>query len=580
MKTPCLCANVVLFGKPVAYIHHAVALIIAKLSIIYKLKTAATVTFGVFMQAEKASCRQVLNIGQTRTIYAIPYWGGGYFDINEAGHVCVRPEGHGGREVDLFELIQALQTKDMAFPVLVRFIDILQDRVHALQKAFARACGQHAYQGRYTPVYPIKVNQQKSVVEGVLAAGGIGLEVGSKAELLAALGWQTEQPIVCNGYKDKAYIRYALIGLQMGLDIYIFIEKPSELDWVVEQARDLDVQLKLGVHVRLSSIIAGKWQNSGGEKAKFGLHADEVLKLLDKLERLDLLQNLQLMHFHMGSQVANIHDIKTALQEAARFFVQLRRFGAAVAVVDVGGGLGIDYDGSQSRHDCSMNYSLEEYAENIIACFSRVCRQHRLSPPDIITESGRAITAHHAVLITNVIDVERVCEEQDETELKANVLESYHDAVFALTEARSRFIQDKLDLAGLAEAEKQHIALCQRIKMELDQTIYAHRQILEELEEKLADKIFCNFSMFQSMPDVWGIGQIFPIMPVARLDELPQRRAVIQDLTCDSDGRIDCYIDRQNNTRTQAVHDIKPSEPYWIGFFSVGRLSGNIGRYA
>ncbi|MFZ2725710.1 MAG: biosynthetic arginine decarboxylase, partial [Methylococcaceae bacterium] len=329
-----------------------------------------------------------------------------------------------------------------------------------------------------------------------------------------------------------------------------------------------------------SSISAGKWQNSGGEKSKFGLHAHEVLQLIERLKQAELLDTLQLMHFHMGSQIANIHDIKIALKEAGQFYVELRRLGANINIVDAGGGLGVDYDGSKSRRESSMNYSVEEYAHNIVRSFSDICAEKQQPQPSIFTESGRALTAHHAVLITNVTDIESVYSNEQLLETlpeEQNLVEAYHDAHFQLNEARAQFARDKLSINGLAQAENDYAILCQQIKQQLDWQKQSEAIILQELDEKLADKVFCNFSLFQSLPDIWGIDQIFPIMPIHRLNEQPTRRAVIQDLTCDSDGRIDCYIDGQNLEKTLPVHTINRTEPYLIGFFMVGAYQEILG---
>ena len=518
--------------------------------------------------------------GQSAQTYAIENWGEGYFSINDAGHVCVKPSSDKAIALDLYEIAQSLDGKNLSLPVLVRFTDILKDRVTQLSRAFEKACVNNDYRGRYTPVYPIKVNQQRQVVEGILASGNVGLEAGSKPELLAIMALSNQGVVVCNGYKDRAYIRLALIGLKMGLNLYLVIEKPLELELVIEEAARLNVKPQLGLRVRLSSISAGKWQNTGGEKSKFGLHAHEVLQLIEGLKQNDLLDSLQLMHFHMGSQIANIHDIKIALKEAGQFYVELHRLGARIKVIDAGGGLGVDYDGSRSRRESSINYSLDEYAQNIVRSLAELCVEKQLPQPDIITESGRALTAHHAVLITNVTDIESVY--SNDAELRAlpgadNWVEHYHDAHFALSEARAKFTQDKLSIIELAKAENGYALVCRQIKGRLNPAIQSEATILQELDEKLADKVFCNFSLFQSMPDIWGIDQIFPIMPIHRLDEEPVRRAVIQDLTCDSDGRIDHYIDGQNIESTLPLHGIDTREPYLIGFFMVGAYQEILG---
>lgn len=522
---------------------------------------------------------QPWSIEQSKQLYAIRQWGSGYFSINEQGHVCVKPQTDCATEIDLHSIAKALHDKGLNFPVLLRFTDILPDRVRRLQQAFDQARLAHDYIGHYTPVYPIKVNQQGNVVESIVSAEHIGLEAGSKPELLAILGLaKPGGTIVCNGYKDRLYIRMALMGQLMGLSVFIVIEKPSELELIIEEAAKLNVRPLIGLRVRLSTISAGKWQNSGGEKSKFGLHASEVLQLIARLRERSMLDCLELMHFHMGSQIANIHDIKLALKEAGQFYLQLHKLGANITTVDAGGGLGVDYDGSGSRRECSINYSMTEYAENIVRSFAEVSRDHNLRQPNIITESGRAITAHHAVLITNVTEVESL---QGADNLPAavfnNISEAYHNAQFEMAEARARFVQGDLSLPELAETEKNYVGLCQQIQNNLNLHNHQHREILQELDEKLADKVFCNFSLFQSMPDIWGIDQIFPIMPIHRLEQQPTRRAVLQDLTCDSDGRIDHYVDHQNISNTLPLHAITESEEYLIGFFMVGAYQEILG---
>ncbi|WP_305909663.1 biosynthetic arginine decarboxylase [Methylomarinum sp. Ch1-1] len=525
--------------------------------------------------------RQKWSIEQSAQLYALPHWGKDYFSINGEGHVCVKPRADLDTEVDLFEVARALQGKKLSFPVLLRFPDILRDRINRLQTAFDDSCAGHGYRGRYTPVYPIKVNQQGTVVENIVAAEHIGLEAGSKPELLAILGMAPRAGvIVCNGYKDRAYIRMALIGRQMGQQVYIVVEKPSELDMVFAEAEKLQVRPQLGIRVRLSTISAGKWQNSGGEKSKFGLHASEVLQLIDRLRQREMLDCLQLMHFHMGSQIANIHDIKLALKEAGQFYLQLQKLGANITTVDAGGGLGVDYDGSASRRECSINYSLNEYAENIVRSFTEVCDAHNLQHPDIITESGRAITAHHALMITNVTEVEALPVDAAAVERvsqQRNIVEVYHNIQFDIAEARTLFVQGDLSLQELAVAERRYINACHGVRAQLNPENHNQREILRELDEKLADKVFCNFSLFQSMPDIWGIEQIFPIMPIHRLQERPQRRGVIQDLTCDSDGRIDQYVDHQNIENTLPIHQIESDQAYLIGFFMLGAYQEILG---
>ena len=538
------------------------------------------------------------NLQQARETYAIDHWGAEYFDINAQGRVAVHPKGtRADAGIDLSSVIARVREEGLALPVLLRFTDILRHRVALLHEAFAHAREDSEYEGNYTPVYPIKVNQQRAVINGILDHGRavVGLEAGSKPELLAVLAMANNAGIViCNGYKDRAYIRLALIGRRLGLNVFIVIEKLSELATVIAESRDLGITPQLGVRVRLSSISSGKWQNSGGEKSKFGLHASEILNLVQQLEAVNGLGWLKLMHFHMGSQVANISDIKTAMREASRYYAELHRLGAAIGYADVGGGLGIDYEGTHSISECSINYSVHEYAACIVRAFEDICRVHQLPHPNLLTESGRAMSAHHAVLVTHVVDIERVDEQtpaptqSDKQPLvdlsdilqrveQEPVLPLYHDAQFDLKEARAMYVAGQLSLAELAEAESLSAAISLRVKERLDVRLRAHRETLDELNDKLADKFFCNFSVFQSMPDAWAIDQIFPVMPLQQLDRKPERRAILQDLTCDSDGQLKAYLDQQSIEPTLAVHDVKPDEEYLIGMFLVGAYQEILG---
>jgi arginine decarboxylase len=538
-------------------------------------------------------------LDRARELYNIANWNGGYFHINDRGRVCLRVPGladHPG--VDLFELALSLRDSgESSLPVLIRFQDILSDRVRRLREAFDQARQETGFEGAYTAVYPIKVNQQRSVVERILGEGGdrVGLEAGSKPELMAVLALSRPGGvIVCNGYKDREYLRLALIGRLLGLRVYIVIEKPSELDGVMEASRDLGVRPMLGMRVRLASIGKGKWQNTGGEKAKFGLSASQSLGLLERLREADMLDCMQLLHFHMGSQIANIRDIQAGMGEAGRFYAELRRLGADIQVVDAGGGLGVDYEGSRSRNDCSMNYSLQEYANNIVRSLVNACREYDLPHPQIFTESGRALTAHHAVLVTNVIDTERAPDReglappgddeplilQDMWHLYENregiaPTEVYHDMAHWLSEAQAMYTHGVLDLAQRARAETLYFATCRRLAS--DDSLRLPREIRDEINEKLADKYFCNFSVFQSIPDVWAIDQIFPIMPLHRLDEPPTRRAVLQDLTCDSDGHVDRYVDSEGVETSLPLHPLREGEPYLLGIFLVGAYQEILG---
>ena len=539
------------------------------------------------------------SIQQARASYNIPYWGGGYYDINADGRLCAYPERDPERGIDLQDLVDRVHAEGLSLPILLRFNGILHDRVNTLVDAFSSEMEKDGYEGRYTAVYPIKVNQQRSVVEQILHRGDerVGLEAGSKPELMAVLGMVPQGGmVVCNGYKDREYIRLALIGKAMGHRVCIVVEKLSELQLVLEESRELGVEPLLGLRVRLSSLGSGKWQNSGGEKSKFGLSAAQVLYAVDWLRNNGLLDSLKLLHFHLGSQVANIRDIQRGAREVARFYAELYQLGVPLSIIDVGGGLAIDYEGTRSRSECSMNYSVREYAHNIVHTLWEVCSDYELPHPDIISESGRAMTAHHAVLITNVMEIDRAPEGDagkapgDDEPLilhdlwqglenlsQRSALEAYHDAVHWLSEAQAMYIHGVLTLAQRARAEELYYAICRRVLGHLQPERRAHREAIDELHEKLADKYFCNFSMFQSMPDVWGIDQIFPIVPLQRLDEPPTRRALIQDLTCDSDGCIEHYVDFEGVESSLRVHDLREGENYLLGFFLVGAYQEILG---
>jgi len=540
------------------------------------------------------------DIQQARDTYNISHWSGDYFEINDEGNLHVRPQrGASHPGVDLYKLSQEAHAAGLALPLLLRFSHILHDRVDTLCGAFAQAMAVAGYKGGYTAVYPIKVNQQKSVVEEIIRHGAarVGLEAGSKPELMAVLALsKRDGVIVCNGYKDREYIRLALIGKRIGHRVYIVVEKLSELATVIDEAHKLGVTPLLGIRVRLASIGYGKWQNTGGDKSKFGLSAAQVLTAVDELRRAGMLDSLQLMHFHLGSQVANVRDIQRGVREAARYYAELHSLGVDIRCVDVGGGLGVDYEGTRSRSYCSMNYSVQEYANNVIHTLWEICEQLGLPHPDVISESGRAMTAHHAVLITNVIDVEQAPVSkllnppaEDEPliihdlwqalqDLSArSVLEVFHDAEHWVGEAQAMYTHGVLKLAHRARAEQLFFAICAEVRVLLKPETRSHREILDELNERLADKYFCNFSLFQSLPDVWAIDQVFPIMPLHRLNERPERRAVIQDLTCDSDGRIDHYVDRDGVESSLPLHAVHKGEAYLLGVFLIGAYQEILG---
>ncbi|MBI3898746.1 MAG: biosynthetic arginine decarboxylase [Gammaproteobacteria bacterium] len=540
------------------------------------------------------------NIQKARDLYNIAHWGNGYFDINARGHLIARPDptsDHPG--IDLYELTREFARNDLALPVLVRFSGILQHRVRELWQAFDSATVAHNYSGRYTAVYPIKVNQQRSVVDALLEHGGdrLGLEAGSKPELLAVLARARPNAIVvCNGYKDREYIRLALIGKAIGHRVHIVVEKLSELESVLAEAKQLGITPLVGVRVRLSSIGVGKWQNTGGDKSKFGLTSSEALRCVARLREAGQLGALQMLHFHMGSQIANVQHIQSGMREAARYYAELCATGADIRIVNVGGGLGVDYEGTRSRSFCSMNYSVAEYANNVVHALAEICAEKKLRQPDIVTESGRAMTAHHAVLITNVIDCEQAPGRDSVAKAEPNepaiigdmwqayaalssrsAIEAYHDAANYLSQAQGMFTHGVLTLEQRSRAEQIYFAICWKVRELLAPSAKAHREVLDELNEKLADKYFCNFSLFQSMPDHWAIEQIFPMLPLSRLDEPPTRRAVLQDITCDSDGRVDQYVSAGGVDTTLPLHAPRDNEPYLIGMFMVGAYQEILG---
>ena len=542
-------------------------------------------------------------IARARDTYSIRHWSEGYYDIGEQGQVLACPKRSHGGVIDLYQLAGELQASGIPLPTLLRFTDILHDRVNDLCQAFARAMENNGSSAEYHAVYPIKVNQQRHVIEEVLTTelgdrrAHVGLEAGSKPELMIVMAEAAHHKamVICNGYKDREYIRLALIGRRLGLRIFIVIEKLSELELVIEESRALGVAPLLGMRARLASIGKGNWQNTGGEKSKFGLSATQMLAFLARLREADMLDCLQLLHVHLGSQIANLHDIETGLEEAMRCYTDLYRLGAPLANIDVGGGLGVDYEGTRSRSYCSINYSLQEYADTVVTGVMTMCREHQLPHPDIITESGRAMTAHHAVLLTNVIDVERQPEQVPEPALdgepetvrqlraclddadQRSFAERYHAAAYNLDQARQQFSQGQLSLEQRSLAEQIYFAVCRRLQPRFAASSRTHHQLLDTINDQLADKYFCNFSLFQSLPDVWAIDQVFPIMPLHRLEQEPQRRGVITDITCDSDGRIDIYVDNDGLEASLPLHEWRPGQAYIIGMFLVGAYQEILG---
>jgi len=552
-------------------------------------------------------------IKHAQETYRILRWGNGYFDVNARGHVVVRPHTEENNEIDLYDLINDLTKRSvessLALPLLLRFTDILSDRVVDLHSAFSNAIKAVDYQGQYTSVYPIKVNQQHSVIKELLSNESlrVGLEAGSKPELMIVLAMSRVQDaaVICNGYKDSEYIRLALIGIKLGMRVYIVVEKISELEIVIRESAALGIEPLIGLRVRLNSISKGNWQNSGGEKSKFGLSSTQIMEMVKHLQDVGMLDSLRLMHVHLGSQIANVKDIRRAMQEAGHCYVELHRLGAAISSVDVGGGLGVDYEGTGSRSFCSMNYSWQDYANTIVKTMSEICLENGLVQPELITESGRAMTAHHAVLVTNVIDVEPVFSAQTllskdnidndaehdvlknmrgylehfqaEDDVHLSWLEIYDDALHCLQQAHELFSQGALSLQQRAMVEQIYYRVCKNIYPRLQPSNRTHREVLDALHEKLADKYFCNFSVFQSVPDVWAIDQIFPIMPIHRLDEAPQQRGVIVDVTCDSDGRVGHYVDQAGVESTLRLHRVEKGGEYFLGMFLVGAYQEILG---
>jgi arginine decarboxylase len=502
------------------------------------------------------------------TIYNVQRWGDGYFRIGADGHVRVRPEGGQGGEASLEAVLAACRAAGLRTPVLARFSGILRDRVRRLAGAFRDAIAAQEYAGGYTPVYPIKVNQQRRVVHEILRVRDegepVGLEAGSKPELLAVLALSNPgDTVVCNGYKDQEYLRLALMGQKLGMRVHIVVEKLSELPMLLHEAERLGVAPYIGLRVRLMSIGKGNWQNTGGEKSKFGLSAPQLIQAVEHCRAAGKLPCLRMLHFHLGSQIANIQDIKAGMREAARYYTELRALGAAVDTVDVGGGLGVDYEGTHSRSYCSMNYGVADYAWHIVHTLAEQCERFGQPVPDLISESGRALTAHHAVLLLNVTDEERLAraevdapDDRAGAELHelwrldevlagtgANLLEVHSELAGAWQDLHLRYLNGELSIADRARGEQLYINGLLALRERLDPRRRQQRELLDRLNELLADKLFVNFSVFQSVPDVWGIDQIFPVLPLSGLDQPATRRGVLQDITCDSDGRIDQYVD-------------------------------------
>ncbi|MDR1865508.1 MAG: biosynthetic arginine decarboxylase [Bacteroidales bacterium] len=533
-------------------------------------------------------------------LYNIAGWGLSYFSINDKGNVVVTPKT-GGASVDLKEVIDELQLRDVSTPVLLRFPDILDNRIEKIFNSFKIASEEYGYRAQNFIIYPIKVNQMRPVVEEIVSHGkkfNIGLEAGSKPELHAvlAINTDTNSVIICNGYKDEDYIELALLAQKMGKRIFIVVEKLNELKLVVSIARRLKVKPNIGIRIKLASIGSGKWEESGGDISKFGLNSSELLEALDILEKKDMKDCLRLIHFHIGSQVTKIRRIKNALREAAQFYIQLKTMGYKVDFVDIGGGLGVDYDGTRSAiSGSSINYSIQEYVNDSISTFVDAGNKNDVPHPNIITESGRSLTAHHSVLIFEVLetttvpswDEDDVVSENDHELVReiysiwdnlnqSRVLESWHDAQQIREEALDLFSLGLIDLRTRAQIERLFWSVALEAHNIADVAKHAPEE-LRQLSKALSDKYFCNFSLFQSLPDSWAIDQVFPIMPIHRLDEKPDRYATLQDITCDSDGKIANFISTRNFSYHLPVHPLKNRDSYYIGVFLVGAYQEILG---
>lgn len=533
-------------------------------------------------------------------LYNIKGWGRQYFSVNEKGNICVTPRP-GLAPVDLREVLDELQVKDITPPVLLRFPDILDNRVEKISHCFRAASERYGYKGRNFIVYPIKVNQMQPVVEEIVSHGkkfDIGLEAGSKPELHAVLATNTDENalIICNGYKDKNYVELALLAHKMGRRIILVVEKLNELKIIRDAARRLNITPSIGVRIKLANSGSGKWEESGGDTSKFGLNSSELLEAIDFMERNDMTSWLKLIHFHIGSQITKIRRIKNALREAMQFYVQLSKLGFSISYVDIGGGLGVDYDGTRSSaSESSMNYSIQEYANDAIFSIVDVCEKNNLPQPDIVTESGRSLSAHHSVLITEVLETTSLPRWKDSEELGENehelvkelyeiwdnidqqrIFESWHDAMQIREEVLDMYSLGILDLRTRALAEKLFWEIAREVGSLASQMKHPPEE-LRKVSKMLPDKYFCNFSLFQSLPDAWAIDQVFPVVPISRLDEKPTRMATLQDMTCDSDGKLTTFISSNGTSSELPVHPLRPGEPYYIGVFLVGAYQEILG---
>jgi arginine decarboxylase len=542
------------------------------------------------------------SVEDSEQVYSTGSWGSGYFGINAAGHVVCRPGRDSAREIDLYEVVRELEARDLTAPMVLRFSDILRDRLRSLHDAFAAAIAENDYKNRYAAVFPIKVNQQRLVVEEVYRGSadlGFGLEAGSKPELLAVMAMTGDAPerlIICNGFKDDSYIEAVILATKLGRSIIPVIENFSELGYILRHAEKYQVRPKIGVRVKLAAEGTGRWRESAGDRSKFGLFTTEMLEVVEVLRSHGMLDCLKLVHCHPGSQLHDIRRVKDAVNELAMVYAELARLGAGLEYIDVGGGLGIDYDGSRTNFESSTNYSLREYANDVVYRVASVCNARGLPHPVILSESGRAIAAHHSVLVFNVLGAARLdlfsvperprdkslpqpvedLYDAHATVSERRLVECWHDAQQAREQAHQMFSVGYLTIEMRSLAERLYWATCAKVR-DLTRKLGRVPEELEDLETILSDIYFCNMSVFQSLPDSWAIEQLFPIMPLHRLDERPLRSAVLADITCDSDGKIDRFVSQRETKRALEVHELAQGQEYYLGAFLVGAYQETLG---
>lgn len=540
-------------------------------------------------------------INDAGELYGINHWGTGYFDINKQGHLSIKTDLDNHNKIDVYKVTKQLEKSNIDFPVLLRFPQILASQVKLFHEHFARAIKEFEYEGSHLGVFPMKVNQQKVVVQELIKCGkkyNYGIEVGSKAELVAALATNTvdDSLILCNGYKDESYISLALCGLKMGRKIFLVIEHHSELEMIVEKAKKWKIKPLLGVRLKLNSKGSGRWETSGGMRAKFGLSASDFMSLIDSLKKYKMKDQLQLLHFHIGSQITEIKRIKNAIREGSRYYAKAKNMGLNIKYLDVGGGLGIDYDGSRTSSDSSCNYGIQEYANDVIYTMNEVCVAEDVDVPTIITESGRFIACQHALLVMNAwrnlhkapakmpkknsSDAQIINELFDTLQYigPKNYREYYHDAIQHREEMYSLFDLGYLSIEERAKGEILCEMICKKALQYARKSKFFAEEFME-LERRLASKYLCGFSMFQSVPDSWALEQLFPIMPISRLDEKPTNKATLADLTCDSDGEIDSFVDLRDVKKLLELHELKEDEPYYLGVLFIGAYQEVIGDF-